>query len=184
MPIWMHLGIDVITIWMYFGYWCAASMDEFWVLMCCQYECSLGIDANMDAVKVLMCCQYRYILDIDVLPYGCILNIDVLPVWMQFGYRYPQTRRYWCQCGCLSAVRRGISHKYDRDPSLWVLIWCQYGCCSCWEGCPTNVMYSDLWGRWSPSLLESSTWLKLLSWSSLQIILEIIYLFTSYSRLL
>ena len=73
---------------------CAASMDEFWVLMCCQYECSLGIDANMDAVKVLMCCQYRYILDIDVLPYGCILNIDVLPVWMQFGYRYPQTRRY------------------------------------------------------------------------------------------
>ena len=126
---------------------CAASMDEFWVLMCCQYECSLGIDANMDAVKVLMCCQYRYILDIDVLPYGCILNIDVLPVWMQFGYRYPQTRRYWCQCGCLSAVRRGISHKYDRDPSLWVLIWCQYGCCGCWEGCPTNVMYSDLWGR-------------------------------------
>ena len=146
MPIWMHFGCWCYND-VYFGYWCAASMDEFWVLMCCQYECSLGIDANMDAVKVLMCCQYRYILDIDVLPYGCILNIDVLPVWMQFGYRYPQTRRYWCQCGCLSAVRRGISHKYDRDPSLWVLIWCQYGCCSCWEGCPTNVMYSDLWGR-------------------------------------
>ena len=72
--------------WMHLGYGCYNDMDVFWVLMCCQYECSLGIDANMDAVKVLMCCHYRCILDIDLLPYGCILSIDVLLIWLQFGY--------------------------------------------------------------------------------------------------
>ena len=120
--IWMYFGsIDVLLIWMQFGYWCYNDME---------YGCILGIDllpvwvqfgywcvSSMDAFWVLRCCWYGCSLGIDALKQGGIdVNVGAL---VQCGERSPTNMietlhfEYWYDANMGAVV-------VERDvPQMW-----------------------------------------------------------------